>query len=80
MARITLRQGLFHVVDVESRHAIIILSGVIEQLAKGDTGHYCLLMLGIALAARLKEIRGTHKHNEERTSEHQQLAEHAVYC
>jgi hypothetical protein len=41
---------------------------MIEQLAKGNTGHFGLLMLGNSLAWRLKEIATLHKKNEGRTS------------
>jgi len=30
---------LFHIVDVERRHAVIMFGGVVEQLAQGDAGH-----------------------------------------
>jgi hypothetical protein len=33
------RQRLLHIVDVERWHAIVVFSGVVEQLAKSDTGH-----------------------------------------
>ena len=33
------RQRLLHVVDVEGGHAVIVLGGMIEQLAKRDAGH-----------------------------------------
>jgi hypothetical protein len=32
-------QGLLHVVDVEGRHAVIVLGCVVQKLAKGDAGH-----------------------------------------
>ncbi len=33
------RNALLHVVDVERRHRVAVVGGVIEQLTKGDTGH-----------------------------------------
>ena len=30
---------LFHVVDVERRQAVVVFSGVVEQLAQRDEGH-----------------------------------------
>ena len=36
-------EALLHVVDVEGRHAVAMLGGVVEQLAKGDAGHGRLL-------------------------------------
>ena len=39
------RQALLHVVDVESRHAVAVFGGVIEQLSEGDAGH--LLRLSV---------------------------------
>jgi hypothetical protein len=33
------RQRLFHIVDVEGRHAVIVLNGVIEQLTQRDARH-----------------------------------------
>jgi hypothetical protein len=44
-------EPLLHVVDVEGRHAVAVFGGVIEQLAKGDAGHWeapVRLMVGIA--------------------------------
>ena len=32
-------KALLHVVDVEGRHAVAMLGGMIEKLAKGDAGH-----------------------------------------
>ena len=34
-----------HVVDVEGRHAVAVLGGVVEQLAKGDAGHGSVLLV-----------------------------------
>ena len=34
-------ERLLHVVDVEGRHAVAALGGVVEQLAQGDQGHGC---------------------------------------
>jgi hypothetical protein len=36
-------EPLLHVVDVEGRHAVAVFGGVIEQLTKGDAGHWDLL-------------------------------------
>jgi hypothetical protein len=36
-------EPLLHVVDVEGRHAIAVFGSVIEQLTKGDAGHWDLL-------------------------------------
>ena len=33
------RQQLLHVVDVEGRHAVAVLGGVVQQLAKRDQRH-----------------------------------------
>ena len=32
-------QRLFHIVDVEGRNAVVVLGGVVEQLAKGNASH-----------------------------------------
>ncbi len=37
------REPLLHVVDVEGRHAVAVLGGVVEQLPQRDTRHRCLL-------------------------------------
>jgi hypothetical protein len=29
---------LFHVVDIEGRHAVVVLGGMVEQLAQRDQG------------------------------------------
>ncbi len=36
------RQRLLHIVDIEGRNAVIVLGGVVKQLAKGDAGHKIL--------------------------------------
>ena len=36
-------EALFHVVDVECRHAVAMFGGVVEQLAKCDAGHSFVL-------------------------------------
>ena len=33
------RETLLHVVDVEGRHAVAVVGGMVEQLAQGDAGH-----------------------------------------
>ena len=41
------REPLLHVVDVERRHAVAVLGGVIEQLPQGNACHRCLLSIAL---------------------------------
>src|SRR5439155_17248382 len=39
VCRLQDRQTLLHIVDVEGRHAVAVLGGVIEKLSQGNAGH-----------------------------------------
>ena len=44
------REALLHIVDIEGRHAIVVLGGVVEQLSQGDERHVRILpMSGFAV-------------------------------
>src|ERR1700689_3448013 len=43
------RECLFHIVDVEGRHAVVVLRRVIEQLAQRDPSHRSCSPLGAAM-------------------------------
>ena len=50
------RQRLLHVVDVECRHAVVVLSSMIQQLTQRDASHVCLFSVILASAKGARSI------------------------
>jgi hypothetical protein len=46
-------ERLLHVVDVEGGHAVVVLGGVVEQLAERDAGHSVNPLRRFLLKARI---------------------------
>ena len=47
------RERLLHVVDIEGRHAVIVLRRVVEQLTQRDTSHVIILRVGASALSSL---------------------------